>query len=271
MSTQSYVGTSKRTFKQAVVHLLETGYALVGSGRIAQLLADDIEELVSQFYPSPQHISSGWMLFTGTKATGGKAYPGQPVSDYELVTLPCPVCLPEDVVALAAMPPGREGKKARLKLLQKRAVRLVEHGLHHAQGPVLLTLADLSVMLGIGTVHVSQLLAQARKETAKPLPTMGYYFDLGMRPSHKGDIVDLYEQGLDEAEIAQRTQHAQSSVGRYLRDYERVKLSLQRNIPPSHIAEVTGLQPGVVKAYLKMTYKYHPNLQIDSELSLQET
>ncbi len=79
MSTQSYVGPSKRTFKQAVVHLLETGYALVGSGRIAQLLADDIEELVSQFYPSPQHISSGWMLFTGTKATGGKAYPGQPI------------------------------------------------------------------------------------------------------------------------------------------------------------------------------------------------
>jgi hypothetical protein len=271
MSSQSYVGTAKRNFKQAVVHLLETEYALVGSGRIAQLLAEDIEELVNQFYPSPQYISSGWMIFTGTKATGGKAYPGQPVSDHELVALSWPVCLPEDVAALAEMPPGLEGQKARRKLLQKRAIRLVEHGLNHRQGSVLLTLADLSVMLGINTVRVSKLLAQARKETGKRLPTAGYYFDQGMRPSHKGDIVDLYEQGLDEAEIAWRTQHAQSSVGRYLRDYERVKLSLRRKIPPSQIAGLTGLQPGVVQAYLKLTHKYHPDLQFDNELSPQGT
>jgi len=269
MSSQSYIGTTKRTFKQAIIHLLETEYALVGSGRVLQLLAEDIEELVSHFYPAPQNISSGWMVFTGTKATGDKAYPGQPVSDHELVTLSWPVCLPEDVAALAAMPPGKQGKKGRLRLLQKRAVRLVEHGLNHAEGPALLTLADLSVMLGIDTVQVSHLLTQARKESGRPLPTMGYYFDQGMRPSHKGDIVDLYEQGFDEVEIARRTQHAQSSVGRYLRDYERVKLSLRRNIPPAQIAEVTGLQPAVVKAYLKMTCKYHPDLYLDSDLSPQ--
>ena len=226
MSSRSYVGTAKRSFKQAIVHLLETGYRFVGSGRIARMLAEDIEELVNQFYPPPQRISSGWMVFTGTKATGGKAYPGQPVSEHELVTLAWPVCL---------------------------------------------TLADLSVMLGISTVQASQFLKKARQETGKSLLTMGYYFDQGMRPTHKGDIVQLYEQGLDEAEIARHTNHAQSSVGRYLRDYERVKLSLQRNIPATIIAEVTGLQPGVVKAYLKLTAKYHPNLPVDSEMSPQGT
>jgi hypothetical protein len=270
MSSQSYVGTAKRNFRQAIIHLLETEYALVASGRIAQMLAEDIEDLVSRYYPSPQHISSGWMVFIGTKASGGKAYPGQPVSDHELVALSWPVCLPEDVAALAEMPPGNEGKKARLALLQQRAVRLLEHGLNHAQGPVLLTLADLSVMLGIDTVRVSQLLTQARQETGKRLPTAGYYFDQGVRPSHKGDIVDLYEQGLDEIEIARRTQHAQSSVGRYLRDYERVKLSLRRDIPPSQIAKVTGLQPGVVQAYLKLVDKYHSD-QLNTELSPQGT
>ena len=268
MSSQSYVGTTKRSCKQAIVHLLTREYGVVNNGRVAQLMAEDIEELVSQFYPSPQHISSGWLVFTGTKATDGKAYPGQPISDYELVTLTWPVCLPEDVAELSAMPPGEEGKKARLRLMQKRAVRLVEHGLRHS---VLLTLADLSVMLGVSTVHVSQLLAQAREETGEKLPTFGYHFDQGMRPSHKGEIVELYEQGLDEAEIARRSQHAQSSVGRYLRDYERVKLSLRRRIPPLQIADVTGLQPGVVKAYLKMVFKYHPDLQVYSKLSPQGT
>jgi hypothetical protein len=267
MNGQSYVGTAKRNFKQALIHLLETEYALLGSGRVLQLLAEDIEALVHQFYPVPPHLSSGWMLFTGTQASGSKAYPGQPVSDYQLVSVSWPVCLPEDVQALAAMPSGQAGKKARQQLLQARAVRLVEHGWNQAQGPVLLTLADLSVMLGISTVQVSQLLAQARQETGQPLPTMGYYFDLGQRPSHKEEIVDLYEQGVDEAEIAYRTQHAQSSVGRYLRDYERVKLSLQRQIPPAQIPQMTGLQPAVVNAYVDLAYKHHPDLQFDSELS----
>ena len=271
MSSQSYIGASKRTFKQAVTHLLETEYALLGSGRVLQMLAEDMEQLVNQFYPAPKHISSGWMVFTGTKAQGGKAYPGQPVSDHQLVTLPWPVCLPEDVHALANMPPGDQGKKARRCLLQQRAVRLVEHGWDHALGPVLLTLADLGLMLGIDPVSASQLLAQARQETGKSLPTMGYYFDQGMRPSHKGEIVSLYEQGLDEAEIAYHSQHAQSSVGRYLRDYERVKLSLQRHIPRPQIPQMTGLQPAVVKAYAQLAYQYHPDLRSISDSTLNET
>ena len=129
MSSQSYVGTTKRSCKQAIVHLLTREYGAVNNGRVAQLMAKDIEELVCQFYPSPQHISSGWLVFTGTKATDSKSYPGQPISVYELVTLTWPVCLPEDVAELAAMPPGEEGKKARRRLLQKRTIRLVEHGL----------------------------------------------------------------------------------------------------------------------------------------------
>jgi hypothetical protein len=87
---QDYVGTTKRTFKAAVVHLLETNYGMVGSRRILNLLADDLQTLVDQFYPAPEHISSGWMVFTGTKAKGPKAHPGQSASDYELVTLAWP-------------------------------------------------------------------------------------------------------------------------------------------------------------------------------------
>jgi hypothetical protein len=183
-----------------------------------------------------------------------------------LVTISWPVCLPEDSLALAQMPPGKAGKQVRRSLLKQRLIRLIEHGLSHPDGPVLLTLADLSVMLGADTVHLSKLLAEARKETNQPLPTVGYYFDLGMKPTHKAQIVDLYDQGLDEVEIAYRSQHAQSSVGRYLRDYERVKLALQRQIDPDQIAPLTGLQPGVVDAYVKLVEKYHPDLLVCSQL-----
>ena len=268
MSSQAYVGTTKRTFQQAVVHLLETGYGLIGSGRVLALLAEDVKALVEQFYPVPDHVPSGWLVFTGTKAQGGKAYPGQPVSDHQLVTIPWPVCPPEDVAALAALPGGKAGQQARQQLLRQRLVRLVEYGWTHPAGPVLLTLADLSVMLGSNTVEVSHLLAKAREETGKPLPTMGYYFDQGMRPTHKAEIVHLYEQGLDEVEIAYRSHHAQSSVGSYLRDYERVKLLLQKQVPVEQISHLIGLQPGVVRAYVELVGKYHPQLQVDGKLTL---
>ncbi len=265
MSSQAYQGSAKRTFRQAIVHLLETEYSLVANGRIAQLLAEDVQALAETFYPPADSLRPGWMVFTGIKAQGGKAYPGQPTSAHQLVTISWPVCLAADIQARAAVPAGKAGKQARQNLWQQRLIRLVEHGWQHPQGPVLLTLADLSLMVGLGTVQVSKLLTEARQKTGKSLATMGYYFDLGMKPTHKAEIVQLYEQGLDEAEIAYRSQHAQSSVGRYLRDYERVKLSLRRRIPIEQIPNLTNMQPGVVRAYVNLAGKYHPDLLSDLE------
>jgi len=109
-------------------------------------------------------------------------------------------------------------------------------------------------------------ISQNRSENSNL--TLSNYFDQGMKPTHKlvlseaevAEIVQLYEEGLDEAEIAHRSQHAQSSVGRYLRDYERVKLSLQRRIPVEQIPSFTNMQPGVVCAYVNLVSKYQPDL-----------
>lgn len=267
MSSQAYVGTTKRTFRQAVHHLLEHDYGLLGSHRVLELLADDLQDLVEQFYPAPERLSSGWMVFTGTKADGSKPYPGRPAGDHQLVTLAWPVLLPDDVQQLATLPKGGDGKQTRQTWLRKRLIRIIEYGQAHPQGPVLLTLADLSLMLGLTTVQISQRLAEARQSTGKPLLTKGYYFDQGMRPSHKGEIIALYEAGRDEADIARQTQHAPSSVGRYLRDYERVKLLLSHAIPVDRIRSLTGLQPGVIKAYVALVYQYHPDLAVEDDLS----
>lgn len=260
MSGQAYVGTAKRTFTQAVLHLLETEYGLLNSRRVLQLLASDVDRLAEQFYPRPEHLSSGWMIFTGTRATGGKARPGQSASDYELVTLAWPVLTAEDIQGLAALPMGPSKKGAYRAWMQKRLARIVNHGWNHPQGPVVLTLADLSAMVGLSTVEVSQLLAEARRSTGQALTTKGYYFDQGMRPTHKGEIIALYEAGADEAQISRRTQHSQASVGHYIRHYERVKLLLKRHIPTEQIRRLLDMQPSVVQAYLKLVKRYHPEL-----------
>jgi hypothetical protein len=266
MSTNHYAGTLQRSFKQAVVHLLETDYGLLGSGRVLNLLAEDLQQLADQFHPAAEHLQSGWLVFTGTKASGPKPQPGQSGGDHQLVTLAWPVLLPEDIQALADLPPGRAGRTAHSQLTQQRLVRLIEYGWHHPQGPVLLTTTDLGLMVGLTQSQVGRLISQARQETGKPLLTKGYYFDQGQSPSHKAEVVAFYEQGLDEAAIAYHTHHAQSSVGRYLRDYERVKVLLRRQVQPDAIAPLLGLQPGVVKAYVKLIAKYHPELVPNSEI-----
>ena len=268
MSSNHYAGSLQRSFKQAVVHLLETDYGVVGSGRVLKLLAEDLQQLAAQFHPPADHLQSGWLVFTGTKASGHKPQPGQSGGDHQLVTLAWPVLLPEDIQALADLPPGRAGRTARSDLAQKRLVRLIEYGWHHPLGPVLLTTTDLGLMVGLTQSQVGRLLTKARQQTGKALLTKGYYFDQGMAPSHKAEVVALYEQGLDEAAIAYQTHHAQSSVGRYLRDYQRVKVLLGRHLQSDEIAPLTGLKPCVVKAYVKLTAQYHPELFPNSELSL---
>jgi len=242
---RAYVGTAQRTFDQAVVHFLEANYNLLGSRRVLALIATDIQDLVHQFYPKLEHVPSGWMVFTGVKASGSKAHPGQSGAEHELVTLAWPVLLPEDLQALTSMPRGQDGKEQRQDLLRNRLARVVEYGWQHPQGPVLLTLADLSCMFNLhNTSYASRLLKAARKATGKPLLTKGYYFDQGMRPTHKAEIIALYEAGLDETDIARQTQHQAASVGHYIRDYERVKLLIKRQDSSlEQIVYLTGMQP----------------------------
>ena len=256
----SYIGVSRRTFQQAIVHLLETEYGFINSPRVLAMLAEDIQQLAKQFFPADVSVHPGWLVFTGTKATGPKAHPARTAGGYTLVTISWPVLLPEDSLALAKMPSGRAGAKQRDALFKRRLQRIIEHGEQHPEGPVLLTITDLALMLGCNNSQVSVRLKELRQESGKPLLTKGYYFDQGMRPTHKAEIVALYEEGMDEADIARHTHHHQSSVGRYLRDYARVKLLLRHQTPPPEIAPISGLQPGVVKAYVKLVHRFHPDL-----------
>ena len=260
--SQAYIGLTKRTFQQALVQLLAQDYGLLGSQRILELLAQDVQRLVEQFYPAPERLGPGWLVFTGTKASGPKAHPGQEAGEHELVTLAWPVLLPEDLEQLAHQSDTVEPRQA---WLRQRLIRVIEYGWHHPVGPVLLTQTDLAAMFSLPRKRVGQLLQQARQLTGKPLLTKGYYFDQGMRPTHKAEIIALYEQGRDEVTIARQSGHTASSVGRYIRDYERVKLLLSRAIPVEHIPHLVGLQPGVVQAYVKLVEQYHPDLMSEAK------
>ncbi len=257
MSANAYLGTEGRTFGAALLHLLESEYGLLGSRKVLELLSADVTQLVEQFYPPPEHLASGWMVFTGTRASGDKVHPGQYAHEHELVTIAWPLLLAEDVQFLATHPESIANLQT---LASQRLVRLIEYGAQHPAGPVLLTVADLAVLLGLETVQVSLLLKQARLKTGKPLPTLGYFFDQGMKPSHKAEVIALYEAGCAETEVARRSGPALKSVGKYIADYERVKKLLAHHTPLADIPVLLQMQPGVVRAYAGMVELHHPDL-----------
>jgi hypothetical protein len=243
-----------------VVHLLETEYGLLGSRRVG--LAGPRFPGFGGAVLSCARPYSEWL-------DGVHRYRGQwQESPSRQIRRRLPVghaglarTASRSLEQLATLPKDPEGAQARSALLQQRLVRIVEYGWQHPTGPVLLTLADLAAMLSLSPVRVSELLAEARRTTGKPLLTKGYYFDQGMRPTHKDEIIALYEAGLDEADIARQTGHAQVSVGQYIRDYERVKLLLTHQILVQRIPQLIGMQPNVARAYVELAYQYHPDLK----------
>ncbi len=125
----------------------------------------------------------------------------------------------------------------------------------------MLTLADLSLLVGVTTEKASKLLTVARQETGKSLWTKGYYFDQGSKPTHKDQIVTLYEQGMDEADIAHATDHHIKSVGHYIRDYQRVKLMLHNaGNDYDSMMRLLNMRPAVFNAHLALLRRFHPDL-----------
>lgn len=253
-----YASIEKRTFSSALVHLLETEYGLLGGRRILQLIAEDVQQLVEEFYPDTHAAQSGSLVWTCTADEGKKAEPGKRTEEYGQVTVVLPLVTPEDLQ-------DRTDKKLTLgrnrasadERDQRRAVRLVKSA---AEQGGLLTLAELSVMLNKSYGAAQHLVRAHEQATGELLPLKGYRMDQGCRPTHKAEIVKLFEQGLAPPDIARETGHNLKSVERYLKDYERVKLLLKRGTPLEEIGALIGRGPRLVQEYARIIQQYHPEL-----------
>jgi hypothetical protein len=115
--------------------------------RTLKVLAEDVEVLVTEFYPPTARIQSGHLIWTCTGDAGQKAQPGKPTEAYKTVTVVLPLIGPEELADHTERC-GRTQGAARVRARLKRQIaRLVTAAA--AQGG-LLTLAELSVILGVG-------------------------------------------------------------------------------------------------------------------------
>jgi len=253
-----YASIEKRTFASALLHLLETEYALLGGRRILGLLVEDVLTLMEEFYPPSAQASSGTLIWTCTADEGLKAEPGKPTEDYKTVTVRLPLVTAEDLQARTMGKVSRDQTAAVARERDtQRLARLVEAA--YEQGG-LLTIAELSVLLNKSYEVTRQYVQAWEQETGRLLPLKGYQMDQGCRPTHKSEIVRCYERKMEPPDIARETRHSLKSVEHYLKDYERVKMLLQREMSTAEISGLIGRGERVVLEYVALVQEFHPEL-----------
>jgi hypothetical protein len=252
-----YESIKKRNFHNGIINLLEREYKLLGSRRILEILADDIEQLHREFYPEKDKVGFGEIVFTTTRDDGQRQSYGKKTEDYAMITLVLPLITKEDVERRIYFKKGDRNSNYRHRDARdvETMVRLLKSA--KAQGG-LLSGAELSVIMNRSLSTIRRLLDAYREKTGEILPLKGYVLDQGSLPTHKGIIISLYEQGISPADIVLKTSHSQDAVDRYIKQYDQIKKLIRKGIDEIGIKEITGRSMKVVKEYIKLYKDLNP-------------
>jgi len=109
----------------------------------------------------------------------------------------------------------------------------------------------------IGTIR--KCISDHFEQTGELLPTQGYIQDKGSKPTHKGIILRLYEKGNAPPDIARFTHHSLEAVDRYIKDYERVKVLLNKGLELTEISHAIGRGIRTVREYYTIILELFPD------------
>jgi len=259
-----YESINKRNFHQAIVNLLENEYKILGSRKVLDMLADDIENLHREYYPSKNQVGFGEIIFTTTKDDGQRQSYGKKAEDYSTTTVLLPLLTKEDIERRIYFKKGDRNSNYRHREARdiETMVRLLKSA--KDQGG-LLSGAELSVLMNRSLTSIRKYLDAYREKTGEILPLKGYVLDQGSLPTHKGIIISLYEQGISPADIVLKTSHSQSAVDRYIKQYDQVKKLLIKGMDEVAVKEITGRSMKVVKEYIKLYKDLNPKTGIKTK------
>lgn len=266
MSRNHYHAATQRTFRQAIIHLLENEYKLVGSHRVIQMIADDIADLHREYYREAALVGPGHIVWRGTLDEGRKPRAGRRAEEEPTVTAVLSLITAEDIAELArGCPKGKHARTWRHERDIRRVVRLVKGGLENPGGRLLLSLADLSMLINRSMSTVRRCILDHFERTGELLPLKGYVLDQGSNPTHKGVMLRLYEKGVSPPDIARRTGHSLAAVDRYVKDYERVKVLLGKGLSVTEISHAIGRGLSTVLQYHQIVLEFHPDLALAAQ------
>jgi hypothetical protein len=253
-----YETINKRDFRSALINLLEKEYRILGSRKVLELLAEDIEDLHNEFYPHVGRVGYGEIVFRTTKDDGQRQSYGKKAEDYASETVILPLITKEDVERRVYFKKGDRNSNYRHREARdiETMVRLLKSA--KRQGG-LLSGAELSVLMNRSLSTITKYLKAYQEKTGEILPLKGYVLDQGSLPTHKGIIISLYESGVSPADIVLKTGHSQDAVDRYIKHYEQIKKLLKKGLGTQAIISITGRSLKVVKQYVKLYINFNPS------------
>ena len=254
-----YESINKRDFRSGLINLLESEYKILGSRRVIDILADDIENLHREYYPRQSEVGFGEIVFRTTKDDGQRQSYGKKTEDYASVTVVLPLITNGDVERRIYYKKG--DRNSNYEHREARDIETMVRLLKEAkrQGG-LLSGAELSMLMNRSLSTIRKYLDAYRKKTGEILPLKGYVLDQGSVPTHKGIIISLYEQGISPADIVLKTGHSQDAVDRYIKHYTQVKKLMMKGMDEVAIKEITGRTMKVVREYIKLCKDLNPKL-----------
>ena len=259
-----YESIPKRSFRNGIIRLLEENYKLLGSHKVIQMISDDIVELHKEFYPELEKESFGHIVWRTTKATSRKPSYGTKSEDYEVQTVILPLVTEQDIENRIKSHYSYKDKDGQCNYQKQidRDIEVMARLVKSAseQGGWL-TGAELSVLLNRSLGTIGRYMRIYHETHDDILPTKGLMLDQGSKPTHKGAIIDLYEQGYPEPDIARMTNHTIESTSRYIKNYKNIRLLLEKKFNIMDIVRITGRGRSTVLQYRDLVYRYHPLLK----------
>ncbi|KQC08699.1 MAG: hypothetical protein APR62_04150 [Smithella sp. SDB] len=242
---------NKRNFRNALINLLESEYKILGSRKILSMLAEDIEQLHSEFHPSTSEVGVGEIVFRTTKDDGQRPNYGKKTEDYNSVTVVLPLLTEQDVENRIYYKDSN--KNSNYKQCKERDIKTMIRLLESAkdQGG-LLSGAELCVLMNRSLTTIRRYLHSYIIETGKIPPLKGYVMDMGSLPTHKAIIISLYEQGLSPADIVLKTSHSQEAVDRYIKQYEQIRKLIKKGLSDTEIKDIVRRSIKVVREYITL-------------------
>jgi len=259
-----YESIAKRSFQNAIIRLLEENYKMLGSHKVIQMISEDIVTLHKKFYPELEKESFGYIIWRTTKATNRKPSYGTKAEDYEVQTVILPLVTDDDIdnrIKSHYAHPKEDGSVNYEKQTERDIKVMARLCKSAAEQGGWLTGAELSVLLNRSLGTIGKYMRIYHEKHDDILPTKGMMLDQGSKPSHKAAIIDLYEQGYPEPDIARITNHTIESTSRYLKSYKNVKLLLEKGFNLMEMVRITGLGRCTIIQYRDLVYLYHPKLK----------
>jgi len=232
----------KKTFVSALSLFFEQQCPQMGGYLTRQVLVNNIQKLVDEFYPANTHLRMGQVMWPAVDEKEQAAY-GKSMEKTRIKPVFVDMIAPEDIEAAF-----KGGKRMRIR--QQATVRLFHQA--KEQGGVL-TGVDVATMMRLSPATISNYVRKWEKEHQTIVPRRGTIHDMGRSVTHKKQICyKMIVEGKSVEETARETNRSPEAITRYVKDYKRILACLHKGLTPQDTAFVAKVSESLVFEYVNL-------------------